>query len=632
MPKQATRRTDAAQTYQVIDQTDLTGGLDLRRSPTLIGPTRARELTNLSISEPGALKIRSGYAAWSSISLGSIGVQGGVRAYLASTQITVIGWGGGLYLPTDTGGLSTTPVYTGLSGSEPIHFVYDRQLVAVMDGVSTPQKSTDGQTWTRLGIVASTRASSLALSTAASILTTSTFEVKYTYKDRGLAHESDGSPGSTIALTDTRAIVVQVPNSTDPQVDAIVLYARNVTAGETVLRKVSSGTMSTGATSTFVIDSSAWSANAEIPTTHGAAPILGFAVNWKNRWWGKDATVGNRLWFTELFQPQAWYALYYIDIPFERGDEITALIPQGDTLLVMGGTKPYLVIGQTSLDFEVRPSASAQAGAFGPRSVEVVEQGVLHAASEGVFLFDGATDQLLSFDIEPAWRDLVENSASADLAKVALVYDYLNKEVRVAVPRRYPSGARGEFVLDLTRTREGQTPAWTATDRSIGGYIPWNGDEPVAGDRGKLLSWDPAAGRLWREATGTSANGSNVSAQFEGPHYNVGLLRARYLDFHLEYEPSSGTLVLEPFVDDVSQGSINLTITGLASGGAYDEALYDDAVYAGLGRAKAYTPFPLSAAGRSVWVRMVYTGQDACKLFTYAIGMSPEPRPRQFSE
>lgn len=634
MPRQGTRKIGADRAHQVLEQTDLTGGLDLRRSPTLIGPTRSRECHNISIGEPGALAVRPGFTAWSSPSLGSSGVQGGVRAYLASTQVTVVAWGGNLYLPTDSGGMSTTPVHTGLSATVPTYFVYDRNLVAAMDGVSTPVKSTDGQTWTRLGIVASSRASTVTASTVAGAeLSTSEFEIAFTYKDRGLVYESDGGPVSTVTVTDTgKAITVNIPNSTDPQVDAIVVYARSKTAGETVLRKVSSLAQSSGVSSTYVIMSSAWSANAEIPTTHGAAPILGFGVNWKNRWWARDATVGNRLWFTELFQPQAWYALYYIDIPFERGDEITALVPQGDTLLVFGGTKPYLVIGQTSLDFEVRPSAAAQAGALGPRAVEVVEQGVLHAASEGVFLFDGATDQLLSFDIDPGWRDLIENESSTSLAKVAMVYDYLRKEIRVAVPRLYPIGMRGEWVLNLTRTREGQTPAWATTDRNMGGYIPWNGDEPTAGNRGLLLSWSPTAGFLYRENNGLTANSSNMVASYEGPHFTIGLHRARYIDAHVDYQPAEGALAMEFFTDDISRGTIQLNIGGAGSGDYYDSAEYDVSVYAGTGRSKAYTPLPLDAEGRASWVRFVYTGQDALKLFAYAIGLVPESGVRRFTE
>jgi hypothetical protein len=82
---------------------------------------------------------------------------------------------------------------------------------------------------------------------------------------------------------------------------------------------------------------------------------LSFGVVWKNRWWARSATRTNRLHFTQLFQPQSWPSLFYIDIPFERGDGITALQPLGDALLIFGQTKIFVIIGQTSLDFEVRP-------------------------------------------------------------------------------------------------------------------------------------------------------------------------------------------------------------------------------------------------------------------------------------
>ena len=625
-----TQKAIADNSYQILQQLDLTGGLDLRRSPSLLAETRSRNCVNFTLREPGALRVRPGYVAFSTTNLGSSGGQGGSRIYLASTEFTLFAWGGGVYVPTDTGGLSTTPVLSGLSATEPIHFVHDRNLCAVMDSTSVPQKSTNGQTWTRLGIQAPSVASTLAAGSSGG-LSTSEFEVSYTYKDRGLAYESNGAPVSTVSLTDTGSLTVHIPNSTDPQVDAIVLYARNKTSGEAVLRKVSSGVMSTGASSTFVVASSAWSANDEMPTTHTEAPILGFAVNWKNRWWGRDATVGNRLWFTDLFQPQAWYALYYIDLPFETGDAITALVPLGDTLIVFGtSNKPYVIIGETSLDFIVRPSAGGMAGALGPRACEVVEQGVLHCAPEGIYLFDGASDRLLSYDIEPAWRDLIEQTPSTGLAQIDCCFDFLQKEIRIAVPRRYPSGVAGEWILDLNRTREGNDPAWTSTDRPIGGYLVFNGDESTPGQIGKVLSWSSSEGRLWVESTGTTANGSNITAEFEGPTFSVGQHRARFIDLRVEYEPHTGAFTAETLADHGSQGQISLSIgAGLAQ---YGTAVYGTATYGGSGRRTAYTMLPITAEGRTVTQKFSYTGQDAFKVFGYALGLVPETHPRSWSE
>jgi hypothetical protein len=630
MASQQTKKVRSAPVYQVLPQADLTGGLDLRRAQTRMAGERSRTCLNFSLTEPGTLRVRPGYTAWSSNSLGSSGGQGGVRAYLASTQFTLFAWGGSIYKPTDTGGLSSVAVYTGLASTGPIQFTYDRHMVGVFDSTSTPQKSTNGTDWSRLGIANSTKSCSIS-SGSSGTLSASEFEVTFTYKDRGLAYESNGSTAvSTRTLGSTGSLSVQIPNSTDPQVDAIVVYARNKTAGESVLRKVSSLAQSSAASSTYVITSSAWSANDEIPTTHTAAPVLSFAVNWKNRWWGKDATVGNRIWFSDLFQSQAWYALYYIDIPFERGDDVTALVPLGDTLVVFGGTKSYLIIGTTSLDFEVRPSAGSQAGALGPSSVAAIENGIVHAASEGVYLFDGAVDKLLSFDVEPGWRDLIERTGAGDLRLVAMVYDYLQKELRVAVPRLYPWGTAGEWVLDLNRTREGGEPAWAQTNRSIGGYIPWHGDEVDAGTRGRILSWSPTTGQLFREAYGTTANSSDMTAQFEGPAFSLGLSRARFVDLHAEVEPHDGAFSVEIVTDGISRGQISLDIGEPSA--VYGTAIYGTSPFAGAGRRKCFTELPLSADGRNLVVKGSYTGQEAFAWFGYSVGLVPEVLPRQWTE
>lgn len=626
-----TRPPTVSRTPQVLQVTDLSGGLDLRRSRTLLGPDRAVVLRNHSLSSPGELPVRAGYQAFSTTNLGSTRAQGGRRIYLASTQFTLLAWGGNVYRPPDGGGASSTVEYSTISDTNAVFFPYDRVLVAVMDGANRPRKSTGDTTWTRMGINDSTVGSS-ASSLSSGSLSASEFEFSFSYKDRGTGHESNASTTvSTRTMGATGAMELQCPNSSDGQVDAIVIYARNKTAGETVLRRATSGAVQGGASSTFRVDSSAWSANDEAPTNHNVPGPHKFAVPWKNRWWAPSSTVGNRLHFTEIFQNQTWPTLFYIDIPFERGDSITAVIAQGDTLVVFGQSKPFLIIGQTSLDFEVKPSAGAQAGALGPRAVALIENGIVHASAEGAFIFDGATDKYLMFDIEPGWRDLIRNAASTSLDLVDIVYHFPYKELRITVPRLFPRGVAGEWVLDLNRTRESEVPAWADTDRTIGGYILWDGGEPAVGNRGRLLSWDSTSGQLFEESTGTSANSSNLLAEYEGPHFATGLNRARFLDLHGEYEPHAGAFTVEVLTDVTSHGQVSIGIgSGLATYGS--GSTYGQSIYGGLGRRKFYSPLPLGAEGRTVWLKTSYSGQEAFRLFTYGITMVPESAALGFSE
>lgn len=625
------RRPVATSEYQTLPVIDLTGGIDLRRTPTLLDPERSVVCRNFSLAEPGALRVRPGFESFSTV-LSTKPSQGAQRVYLRSTQGTLVAVNGEIYILPDNGVWNTTAVCTGFSTVNQIFFPFDRNMVGAFDGSTTPQKSTDLITWSRLGIVPSSVKSTLAVTAGASDMSTSEFAFTHSYKDRGLSFISDPSSAiSTITITSTgNGVTVNVPNSTDPQVDAIVVWARNKTAGETVFRKASSFAQSAGVSSTTVINSSAWSANDEAPSTHGIPPVLSFGVVWKNRWWARSAESPTRLYFSEIFQPQGWPALYFIDLPFTNGEEINAIQPQGDTLLLMGQSQIFLVIGQTSLDFEVRPSLGAQSGAVGPRATTAVEAGVVHVSAEGVFIFDGATDRLLSHDLTPGWRDMIDNSASTAVSQIPVVFNWRDKELRVAVPRIFPTNSAGEWVLDLNRTREGNEPAWSQTDRSIRQYIFWDGDEPVQGNRGKLQSVQSTATKVMTESVGTSADGSNLTAEYNGPTMSAGLHRARFTDLHTEYEPHAGAFTAETIVDGVSMGAISLGIgSGLAT---YGVSEYGLASYGGTGRRKAYTPLPLSAEGRNVSQKFVYTGMEDFTVFNYHVGMVPEPNVRQVSE
>jgi hypothetical protein len=218
-----------------------------------------------------------------------------------------------------------------------------------------------------------------------------------------------------------------------------------------------------------------------------------------------------------------------------------------------------------------------------------------------------------------------------DLDRIAMVYDSLRKEIRISVPRRFPSGTWGEWVLDLNRSNQadGQT-AWTATDRTVGGYVVWDGPEAAAGNRGKLLTWHSSVARLYQENIGTSANSSNLTADYEGPGLTLGVRRGRWIDLRGEYEPNDGTFTVEVGIDGVTVLTRSLNIgAGLS---VYGTGTYGTATYAGSGRRQFYTPLPLNADGRTYVQKLQYSGQQAFKVFAYAPGFVPEIRARDFGE
>src|SRR6185369_9760509 len=185
-----TRSAVIGKQYQLLPVIGPSAGIDLRSSPTLMAPERARTLINFSLEEPGALVVRTGYVKFSTTSAGSSRFQGGQRVYLntaipaaASTMFTLMAFGGGIYTQTDSGGWSSATL-TGLSGTNEIYFPHDRDLVAVLDGASTAIfKSTNGSSWTRFGIATGPQ-SSCSSKSGGSFQNATEYEFNYTYKDR----------------------------------------------------------------------------------------------------------------------------------------------------------------------------------------------------------------------------------------------------------------------------------------------------------------------------------------------------------------------------------------------------------------------------------------------------------------
>lgn len=635
MPETLTAKRVAGSSSLEVPVEDLTGGLDLRKAATLLKSNRSRVLRNWSLREPGALIVFPGWASHSTSSLGSGRPQGGQRIYLGSgNPFTLAAWNGGVYKVTD-GGVWGAAVSSSWSTTNELFFPYDRDLVAILDGATAAKKSTDGSTWTTFGIAAPAAAPTSANLAGGSLVNGSTYRFSYTGRDDALLHESNESATvDHVPAGANLSVRLTLPFHPNTQVDTLVIYAMDVTAGEPVRRRVGTVANPGSGSVTYDVTTNNWGSGTEAPTDHTLPPLLSFGVFWKNRMWARHATTKNRLHFTQIFEPQSWPADFYIDIPFERGDNIAAILPLGDTLLVFGQSKVFLVIGQTSLDFEVRPSGASQAGAFGPRAVDTLEEGAMHAGADGIYLFDGATDRLMNYDVDGfapgavGWRKYVTSASQADLERTPLTYTQASKEVAVGVTNLYPFGTPGEWILDLNRTRLQDVPAWTTTDRPAGGYIKWDGNETTIGNRGRVFSWSQTIGKIYEERTGSTADGSDIVATYTGPTLAMGGRISRIVDGAMEFEPHAGTFGLELVVDNTSFGAQNIDISGTTD--VYDTDVYDTAVYDGAGRARKPFVFPLEAEGLTCSITGTYTGQEAFRWFTYNLGIVPEPVGRGF--
>ena len=84
---------------------DLSGGVDLRHSPTLLDPTRAQRLENFCLEEVGALKTVPGYTSWGEAF--ATDIQGMARIYLTAGTVTLVATNGEITVVEDDGTWST---------------------------------------------------------------------------------------------------------------------------------------------------------------------------------------------------------------------------------------------------------------------------------------------------------------------------------------------------------------------------------------------------------------------------------------------------------------------------------------------------------------------------------------------
>src|SRR3990167_4987622 len=193
---QKTQTARASKAYQIVPVDDLTGGVDLRRTPSLLPSNRARTIRNFSLAEAGALKVDYGYVQHSSATVSVAPIQGAQRVYLSSNVFTLAGAGGGVYKATDGGVWSTAATYSTVSTAAQLYFPHDRDLVAVMDGANRPRKSGNagaGSSWTLMGIDGPSSAATVSSASTGNFLSSNEYEVSYGYVDDELGHTSNES-------------------------------------------------------------------------------------------------------------------------------------------------------------------------------------------------------------------------------------------------------------------------------------------------------------------------------------------------------------------------------------------------------------------------------------------------------
>lgn len=216
-----------------------------------------------------------------------------------------------------------------------------------------------------------------------------------------------------------------------------------------------------------------------VPPLNGKFPKAACITTYQNVVMVGNVTEGStnypcRVRWSHPGFPEDWFSYHYIDIEPEDGDEITALVPMQDRLIVFKHNSVHAIYGSPPEDFGVTPIA---------RDVGAASQEAVVTTDVGVFFWHESTGlHHLSSDPtkgtstrwvwEPLWPAIEDGRVSVDHTDKVQV-GWLNRRVWVSVPWELSTTRNRTFVFDPFIGKK-QSGAWTVYDLPLGPFLAFS--------------------------------------------------------------------------------------------------------------------------------------------------------------
>ena len=167
-----------------------------------------------------------------------------------------------------------------------------------------------------------------------------------------------------------------------------------------------------GTSASFVYDgSTASNLAANLNGSSGNYPIARYTCHWNNFAWTGSSTEGgtahkNRVRWSKVNDPESWQEYDYVDVNVgERGDEVSALVPFADRLLIFKTNSVHAIYGSGTDSFQLVP-LTQDVGSVSMSSPVSTPYGVYFWYDrQGVWLFDGQQFVWVFEKLQPAIDD-----------------------------------------------------------------------------------------------------------------------------------------------------------------------------------------------------------------------------------
>jgi hypothetical protein len=208
-------------------------------------------------------------------------------------------------------------------------------------------------------------------------------------------------------------------------------------------------------------------ANGKFPRAKCAATHMGsvFVANIME----SGVAYPNRVRWSHPNFPEDWRSLDFADIDTGHdGDEITALVPFGDRLLVFKKHSIHAIYGEPPEALQTFP-VTYEVGAPSQEAVVATDMGVFfYSIPEGVFLYQGKEPRWQFERLQPA--TLPGGGISAATAD-QIQLGWGNRRLWLSVPWEGGLTRDRVFVMDPQLGKDG---SWTAYDLALGPFLEWS--------------------------------------------------------------------------------------------------------------------------------------------------------------
>lgn len=181
----------------------------------------------------------------------------------------------------------------------------------------------------------------------------------------------------------------------------------------------------------------------------------------------EGVALPNRVRWSHPNFPEDWRSFDFIDVDTGHdGDEITALVPFADRLLVFKRNSIHAIYGYSPETFQVFP-VSQVVGAPSQEAVVATDVGTFFFSwPEGVFAYKGKSPEFIFERLKPA----IEDGSIPDQAQDKIALGWGRRRVWASVPHDGSSDVVRTFVYDPTLSKEG---SWVQYDIAFKGYLEW---------------------------------------------------------------------------------------------------------------------------------------------------------------